>query len=84
MQKSHLAVEASDVSLTIKGEIVQEETQEEDERYRVHETSRGVFERTVRLPADVDSTRAKATFKDGVLEVELPKVDRHRPHHVKF
>ena len=83
VNKSHLEVEASDVSLTIKGEM-QEERQEEDERYRLHETSRGVFERTVRLPSDCDSTRAKATFKDGVLEVELPKVDRFKPHHVKF
>jgi HSP20 family protein len=83
VQKTHLEVEASDVSLTIKGEM-QEERHEEDERYRLHETSRGVFERTVRLPSDCDSTRAKATFKDGVLEVELPKVDRFKPHHVKF
>ena len=43
-----------------------------------------MFERTVRLPGDVDSSRAKATFKDGVLEVELPKVDRLKQHHVRF
>src|SRR5688572_25590420 len=64
VQKSRLAVEASDVELTIKGEIAQDETSEGDDRYRLHETSRGVFERTVRLPGDVDSSRAKATFKD--------------------
>jgi HSP20 family protein len=83
VQKSNLAVEASDVSLTIKGEMSQEASEEND-RYRLHETARGVFERTVRLPGDVDSSRAKATFKDGVLEVELPKVDRSKQHHVKF
>jgi HSP20 family protein len=84
VQKGNLAVEASDFSVTIKGEISHEETREEADHYRLHETSRGVFERTVRLPSDVDSTRAKATFKDGVLEVELPKIDRSRSHHVKF
>ena len=83
VQKGNLAVEASDVSLTIKGEM-SEESSEENDRYRLHETARGVFERTVRFPSDVDSSRAKATFKDGVLEVELPKVDRTRQHHVKF
>lgn len=83
VQKSHLEVQASDVALTIKGEMA-EETSEEDDNYRIHETAHGVFERTVRLPGDVDSSRAKATFKDGVLEVEFPKVDRFRPHHVKF
>ncbi|HYG55846.1 MAG TPA: Hsp20/alpha crystallin family protein [Burkholderiales bacterium] len=83
VQKSHLEVEASDTMVTIKGEIKQEDTREE-ERYRIAEMRRGAFERSVRLPAEVDSTRAKASFKDGVLEVSLPKVDRSRPHQVKF
>lgn len=81
--KTQLAVEASDVSVTIKGEVKHDETREEAD-YRISETSRGAFERTVRMPAEVDSTRAKATFKDGVLEVTLPKVDRSRSHHVKL
>jgi HSP20 family protein len=83
VQKSRLAVEASDMAVTIKGEIRHDETREE-ERYRISETSRGAFERTVRLPAEVDSTRAKATFKDGVVEVTLPKVDRSRSHQLKL
>lgn len=83
VRKNDLAVEASDMSVTIKGQVQQEDTRE-DERYRISETSHGTFERTVQLPSDVDSTRAKATFKDGVVEVILPKVDRSRPHHVKL
>ena len=83
VRKNDLAVEASDMSVTIKGQVQQEETRE-DEHYRISETSHGTFERTVQLPSDVDSTRAKATFKDGVVEVILPKVDRSRPHHVKL
>jgi HSP20 family protein len=81
--KNHLAVEASDESVTIKGEVQHDERREE-EHYRLSETSRGMFERTVRLPTAVDSTRAKATFKDGVVEVMLPKVDRSRTHHLKL
>lgn len=83
VQKGHLAVEASDTKVTIKGEIAHDEMRE-GERYRISETSHGSFERTIHLPADVDSTRAKATFKDGVVEVLLPKVDRSRAHHVRF
>jgi HSP20 family protein len=83
VQKSHLAVEASDTAVTIKGEIRHDESRE-DERYRISETSRGAFERTVSLPTEVDSTKAKATFKDGVVEVTLPKVDRSRSHQLKF
>jgi HSP20 family protein len=83
VQRGNLAVEASDMAVTIKGEVAHEDTRE-GERYRISEMSHGTFERTVQLPADVDSTRAKATFKDGVVEVLLPKVDRSRAHHVKF
>jgi HSP20 family protein len=84
VHKNRLEVEASDVAVTIKGEIQHDETREEADQYRISETSRGTFERTVRLPTDVDSTKAKATFRDGVLEVMLPKVDRSRAHHVKL
>jgi HSP20 family protein len=84
VHKSRLAVEASDTAVTIKGEVQHDETREDADHYRIAETSRGTFERTVRLPTDVDSTKARATFKDGVLEVLLPKVDRSRSHHVKL
>ncbi|HWA37795.1 MAG TPA: Hsp20/alpha crystallin family protein [Burkholderiales bacterium] len=83
VQKSRLEVEASDTAVTIKGEVQHTETREDADHYRISETSRGAFERTVQMPADVDSTKAKATFKDGVLEVLLPKVDRSRSHQVK-
>jgi HSP20 family protein len=84
VDKEHLAVEASDVAVTIKGEVQREGLREDGNRRRVFETSHGAFERTVRLPADVDGARAKATFKDGVLEVLLPKVDRSRSHRLKL
>jgi HSP20 family protein len=83
VSKDHLEVEASDVFVTIKGEVQHEEARE-DERYRIAETSHGAFERTVRLPSEVDSARAKASFKDGVVEVMLPKVDRSRAHQLKL
>jgi HSP20 family protein len=83
VNKGKLEVEASDTSLTIKGEVKQEQTSG-DERYRIAEISHGAFERTVSLPSEVDSTKAKATFRDGVVEVMLPKVDRSRPHNLKL
>ena len=81
--KNQLEVEASDLSVTIKGQVEQETTRE-DEHYRIAETSRGAFERTVRLPSKVDSTKARASFKDGVVEVMLPKLDASRPHQLKL
>ncbi len=83
VQKSRLEVEASDTAVTIKGEVQHAQAREDADHYRISEISHGAFERTVQMPTDVDSTKAKATFKDGVLEVMLPKVDRSRSHHVK-
>jgi HSP20 family protein len=38
--------------------------------------SRGDFQRTLALPAEVDEEKAKATFSDGVLELTLPKLEK--------
>ena len=83
VRKNSLEVEASDLYVKIKGTVEHEETRE-DEHYRIAETSRGAFERTVSLPSEVDSAKAKASFKDGVIEVTLPKLDRSRPHQLKL
>ncbi len=60
-------------TLTIKGEkkLVREET---ENTYHRMERAYGTFERTFSLSNRVDSTNTKATFKDGVLEIRLPKV----------
>jgi HSP20 family protein len=83
VRKNSLEVEASDLYVRIKGTVEHEEARE-DEHYRIAETRRGAFERTVSLPSEVDSAKAKATFKDGVIEVTLPKLDRSRPHALKL
>ena len=47
-------------------------------RYHVTECAYGRFERAVPLPAEVQSDAATATYKKGVLRVELPKAPTHR------
>ena len=83
VRKNQLEVEASDVCVTIKGTVQHDEERKEDQ-YRIAERSRGAFERTVQLPSEVDSTKAGATFQDGVVEVTLPKLDRSRPQQLKL
>ena len=73
MKKEDLEVSVTDNTVTIRGSTKHEEKTEEGEYYRC-EISRGEFSRTVGLPAEVDGDKAKATFKDGVLELTLPKV----------
>ena len=52
------------------------EKQEEKGDYHRCEISRGAFSRSVSLPAGVDAESAKATFRDGLLELTLPKLAR--------
>lgn len=58
--------------ITIKGERKQEETDTEENYHRV-ERRYGTFSRTFELPADVNFNDVKATYKNGVLELRLPK-----------
>ena len=67
---------------SIKGETKHEEKEEKGDYYR-SETSRGAFSRMVSLPADVDESKAKASLKDGVLELTLPKVEKAKRRTIK-
>ena len=59
-------------SLTIKGEK-KEEKEDKGKNYYRMERSYGSFSRTIPLPAEIDTDRAKAEFKKGLLTVTLPK-----------
>lgn len=58
--------------LTLRGERKHEHEEKGENLHRV-ERSYGVFSRTIELPADVDSNKVEATYKKGVLKVNLPK-----------
>lgn len=73
VDKKDLDISVTENSVSIKGSTKHEETEEKGEYYR-RETSSGSFSRTVTLPSEVDSSTVKATFKDGVLEMTLPKM----------
>jgi HSP20 family protein len=47
------------------------------------ERAYGKFERVVQLPMPVDTAHVTATFRDGVLEVKLPKAEEVRPKEIK-
>lgn len=58
--------------LTIKGEKRREDEFNEKNSYR-SERFYGSFSRTVQLHSEVDNEKVEATYKDGVLELKLPK-----------
>jgi HSP20 family protein len=81
--KDDLEVTVTDNVVTIKGETSHEEKEEKGDYYR-SEISRGAFSRSVTLPSNVSSDKATANFSDGVLELNLPKVEKSRRHTVKI
>jgi HSP20 family protein len=83
VDKDNLDVSVSDDTVTIKGETRREEKVEKENYYRC-ETSQGSFARTVALPSYVDSEGARAKFKDGVLELTLPKVEKAKRRTIKI
>lgn len=79
-----------DTSLSIAGDVitVSGERRFDDDtpaRSCLHmESAYGRFERTVRMPLPVQADRARATYRDGVLEVRLPKTDEARAKEIKI
>ncbi len=59
-----------------------EEKEDKDDFFR-HEMAYGRMFRTLRLPVEVHSDKAKAELKDGIVEVMLPKVEVTTPHTIK-
>jgi len=82
MEKENLEVKLTDHMLTIKGEKKKEQEIKEENYYR-SERSYGSFIRTLELPADVHADKVKASFKNGVLEVRLPKTEEAKTKEVK-
>ena len=74
MKKEDIAVNLAGENLTIKGEKKEDKEVKEDNYYR-RERSYGSFLRTVALPCEVKSDEIKASFKDGVLEIRVPKTE---------
>jgi HSP20 family protein len=70
MKKEDIDVDLSEDAITIRGER-KDEHQEEHEGYWHSEREYGQFYRTIPLPQGVIAESAKATFRDGVLEITL-------------
>jgi HSP20 family protein len=83
LKKDDLDINISDHYLTIKGEKKQEE-EVKKKGYYYSERSYGSFLRTIDLPKEVQIDKARAHFKDGVLELRLPKTEEAKRKDVKI
>ena len=78
LEREDIAVDVEDGVLTISGER-KSETAGEKERFRHLERFRGSFRRSLRLPEGSEGDDVKATYKNGVLSVTVPKPPEARP-----
>lgn len=74
IDKEDVEIHVADDVLTISGEKKAEEKIERKDYHRI-ERSYGSFSRSLRLPGEVLSDQAKASFQNGVLEIRIPKTE---------
>ena len=72
IRKEDINVQLAPDSITISGKKTGEQKVEQKDYYRL-ERSYGSFSRTCQLPSEILTEKARAVFKDGVLEVRIPK-----------
>lgn len=81
LKKEDIEISLHDGALTISGERKVEEkrggTHYRSERFY------GRFQRTLTLPKPVDPNNVKATYKDGILTVTLPKAEEAKPRQIE-
>lgn len=69
--------------LTVKGKV-EKKTEIDDKNYYRKEVKIGSFYRSVALPVAVQSDKATADYKDGVLLISIPKVEEKKPTQIKI
>jgi len=79
--KEDVRVEATENILTLKGERKIEKEEAEGIYFR-KERFYGKFERSFTLPIETDNEKITATFKDGVLILEIPKPEEKKPKQI--
>jgi HSP20 family protein len=82
VKKEDVKVTVEDGVLTIQGERKQEK-EEKGKKYHRVECSYGSFVRSFTLPDLVDEGKVKAEFKDGVLNLKLPKSEKAKPKSIE-
>jgi HSP20 family protein len=76
-----IKVEVADDTLTLSAERTREEERSTDRFYRF-ERRFGSFSRAVGLPQGVDESKIAAVYKDGVIEIHVPKPAEQKPRRI--
>ncbi|OGN72170.1 MAG: heat-shock protein Hsp20 [Chloroflexi bacterium GWB2_49_20] len=83
-------LKAEDVQITItngvlslRGEFKQDDEKKE-KTFHIREHRYGSFERSITLPADVQTDKSKADFENGILTITLPKAEAIKPRTISI
>ena len=79
LKAEDLNIQVLEDVLRIEGEYKVDQTE-----YLMQELPQGSFNRTLRLPADIDADHVEAKITDGVLTLTLPKAESARPKKIKI
>jgi HSP20 family protein len=77
MDSDKFDVKVIDRTLIVSGHK-QVESERKEGRYHITECAYGEFERSLPLPVEVDSSKAEASYRNGVLTLTLPKTEREK------
>jgi HSP20 family protein len=83
VQKEDMDIRIENGVLTLHGERKRDPDIKEENAYRM-ERVYGAFARSFSLPTTVDPTKVEATYKDGVLEVTIPKAETAKPKQIEI
>ncbi len=78
-------IKADDVQISVTGDLLtlrgefKQENEKKDATYHIREHRYGTFERSIMLPTDVQTDKAKADFENGILTITLPKAEAVKP-----
>lgn len=84
-KKADLTMEVKEDRFTLKAQQTEEQTEEKTEtKYFHRERGRSSFSRSLQLPYRIDAAQVKAHLEDGLLSVELPRVEADKAHEIKL
>ncbi len=83
VEKDNVKVKFEDNTLVVSGERKYESNTDEKNFHRV-ERIYGTFTRSIAVPKDVDADKISANFKNGVLEITLPKAEEVKPKEIEI
>jgi HSP20 family protein len=83
LEQDDVEINIENNTLVLRGERKRKTEFEEKDAYRLERTF-GAFTRSFTLPKTVDSDRISASYKNGVLELTLPKAEQAKPRKIEI